>query len=240
MESFNTICPYCNHAATIKEDNFSSNSHYFEKGNKEGLLELYSEIIVCPNTECKEYILSCFVFKAKPYRDNYSNLKYSRQGGYIQQWKLKPQSAAKPFPNYIPQAIINDYEEACLIKDLSPKASATLSRRCLQGMIRDFWKEVNGTLANQIKNIETKIDPVTWNAIDAVRKIGNIGAHMEKDINLIVDVEPHEAELLISLIETLIEEWYINTHQREEKMKAITQLAQKKDIEKKQTTQNIS
>ena len=31
-----------------------------------------------------------------------------------------------------------------------------------------------------------------WQAIDAVRSIGNIGAHMEKDINLIVDVDPEE------------------------------------------------
>ena len=34
----------------------------------------------------------------------------------------------------IPQ-LMDDYEEACAIVNLSPKASATLSRRCLQGMI---------------------------------------------------------------------------------------------------------
>ncbi|WP_372445280.1 hypothetical protein [Clostridium estertheticum] len=45
------------------------------------------------------------------------------------------------------------------------------------------------------------MDPLTWEAIDAVRTIGNIGAHMEKDINQIVDVESSEAALLI---ETLI------------------------------------
>jgi len=39
------------------------------------------------------------------------------------------------------------------------------------------------------------VDPLTWEAIDAVRKLGNIGAHMEKDINVIVDVDPEEAEL---------------------------------------------
>ena len=34
----------------------------------------------------------------------------------------------------------------------------------------------------------------------AVRKVGNIGAHMEKDINVIVDVDPDEAQHLIGLI----------------------------------------
>jgi hypothetical protein len=40
-------------------------------------------------------------------------------------------------------------------------------------------------------------------AIDIVRNIGNIGAHMEADINVIVDVDPDEAQTLIELIETL-------------------------------------
>jgi hypothetical protein len=44
-----------------------------------------------------------------------------------------------PLPDYIPEQIKDDYYEACSILNLSPKASATLARRCLQGMIRDFW-----------------------------------------------------------------------------------------------------
>lgn len=227
MEPFSITCPYCNHKVLIGDSNYDSDTFFFNMENKDGELALKNEIVVCPNPTCKEYIIT-----AELYRARYQQISNRIP---IRTWRLKPESSAKPLPDYIPKAIINDYEEACLIQNLSPKASATLSRRCLQGMIRDFWKETNGTLATQIKNIETKIDSVTWQAIDAVRKIGNIGAHMEKDIDLIIEVEPHEAELLISLIETLIEEWYINRHQREEKMKAITQLAQKKDLEKKQT-----
>ena len=43
--------------------------------------------------------------------------------------------------------------------------------------------------------IEDKVDPVVWEAILDVKSIGNIGAHMEKDINLIVDVSTEEADL---------------------------------------------
>lgn len=36
-----------------------------------------------------------------------------------------------------------------------------------------------------------------------VREIGNIGAHMEADINVIIDVDPDEAQILIDLVELL-------------------------------------
>lgn len=48
------------------------------------------------------------------------------------------------------------------------------------------------------------------------RRIGNIGAHMEKDINLIIDIEPDEAQKLIKLIELLIEQWYIERHNQQQ------------------------
>ena len=96
-----------------------------------------------------------------------------------------------------------------MIVSLSPKASATLSRRCLQGMIRDFFGISLPTLKAEIDAINNKVDPLVWQAIEAVRKVGNIGAHMEKDINVIVDVEPNEAELLVGLIEFLIKDWYV-------------------------------
>lgn len=88
-------------------------------------------------------------------------------------------------------------------------------------MIRDFWTINKSSLFEEINALENSIDPITWKAIDSVRRIGNIGAHMEKDINLIIDVEPEEAELLIGLIETLLEEWYVHRHERERKMKEV-------------------
>jgi hypothetical protein len=69
-------------------------------------------------------------------------------------------------------------------------------------------------------------------AIDAVRSIGNIGAHMEKDINLIIDVDPGEAEVLIQLLETLFKEWYVNRNDREEQMRQIVAIAKSKSAQK--------
>ena len=61
-----------------------------------------------------------------------------------------------------------------------------------------------------------------------LRKLGNIGAHMEKDINLIVDVDPQEAELLIGLIETLLKEWYVVREERRARMGALVAAASSK------------
>jgi len=151
-----------------------------------------------------------------------------RREKVLNTWSLRPQSKVKAFPSYVPKAIVEDYTEACLIRDLSPKASATLARRCLQGIIRDFWGVKPGRLVDEIAAIQGKVDPLTWSAIETVRQVGNIGAHMEKDINLIVDVEVNEAELLIGLIAALITDWYIARANKEAHLQAIVQLGQAK------------
>ena len=152
-------------------------------------------------------------------------------------WRLRPESSAKPQPDYIPPQIVEDYYEACRIRDLSPKASATLSRRCLQGMIRHFWDvKDKKNLYEEIEAIKEKADTATWEAIDTVRGVGNIGAHMEKDVDLIVSVEPGEAQLLLELIETLFDEWYVAKHDREQRMGAIKRLGEEKRAAKCQNT----
>lgn len=148
---------------------------------------------------------------------------------------LFPISTAKQFPDYIPQAIRSDYEEACSIVNLSPKASATLSRRCLQGMIRDFFQISKGSLFEEINAIKDKIPAEQWAVLDGLRRIGNIGAHMEKDINLIVDIEPDEAQKLIKLIELLLQQWYIERHNQQELFADIIGIDQAKQQERKKT-----
>jgi hypothetical protein len=194
---FRWKCPFCNQNAIVTDENYSSDTHYFNEGNRQGELAIVTKVIV---------------LKEQP----------------LYQWRLRPQSSARPFPDYIPEAIRNDYAEACAIRHLSPKASATLSRRCLQGMIRDFWDIRKSRLIDEMSELQGRVDATTWQAIDSVRSLGNIGAHMEKDINLIVDVEPQEAKLLTGLIEILLEDWYIARHERDEHLKAIVAVAASK------------
>lgn len=223
--AFNWTCPYCNTKTTINSDSYKESSNTMTIDNSEGYRKLTSLWIVCPNDECKRITLANIL------SEYYFDTSYSewKTGDTIKHWRLLPDSYAKVFPEYIPVQLRTDYEEASAIIELSPKASATLSRRCLQGIIRDFWKVKKGRLVDEINAIEDKVDPLTWKSIDAIRKVGNIGAHMEKDINLIIDVEPKEANLLIQLIELLFEEWYIHRYEREQKLKTITEIADKKE-----------
>lgn len=128
---------------------------------------------------------------------------------------LHPQSLAKIFPDYIPETVRNDYEEACAIVNLSPKASATLSRRCLQGMIRDFWGISKSRLVDEINALESLVPAAQWKVLNSLRRIGNIGAHPEADANLIIDIEPKDAQKMIAVIELLMKQWYIERHEEE-------------------------
>jgi len=224
---FPWTCPYCNRDATITEPNFSSKDHFFDNNNKDGQLCIRTTVTVCPNKACKEYAISAFLSSAYTTRSG----AWDVQGKPLLYWNLKPRSQARVFPSYIPRAILDDYQEACLIRDLSPKASATLSRRCLQGIIRDFHKIKKKRLVDEIEALNEKIDPLTWQAIDAVRHVGNIGAHMGKDINLVIDVDPQEAAALIGLIEMLLKDWYIARHDKEKQLEEIVNISKaKKEI----------
>jgi hypothetical protein len=225
--SFYWSCPYCNRDTTIT-DSFSTDFFVLKLKNAEGFRRFNTTLIVCPNAKCLCYTLAITKHELVP---SAAGDRFSQT--VLESWSLIPPSSAKVFPDYVPQPIRDDYVEACKIRDLSPKASATLSRRCLQGMIRDFWEIKKARLKDEVDALEEKIDPLTWAAVDGVRKIGNIGAHMEKDINLIVDVEPKEAQLLIELIELLVKDWYETKHQREERLKSIAAVSAEKEAAKK-------
>ena len=80
-------------------------------------------------------------------------------------------------------------------------------------------------LYKEIQALKGKVDEVTWQAIDALREIGNIGAHPEQNPDVIIEVEREGAKQLIQFIERLIEEWYVLRHQKEALPNAIIELA---------------
>lgn len=217
----NYTCPYCSHHSTIGDSDTDGNWLRLDtEVSNLGRIGLRYNAIVCPNTDCKSLKLSLYLKKAADYGSEGSKI--------IHFWQLLPESEAKVMPDYLPQPICEDYYEACKIKLLSPKASATLSRRCLQGMIRDFHGVSLKTLFDEISALESIVPLDVWESIDAVRKIGNIGAHMGSDINVIVDVEPEEAQLLISLIEQLVDDWYVVREDRKIRAEKIKALAESK------------
>jgi hypothetical protein len=112
-------------------------------------------------------------------------------------------------------------------------------------MIRDFCKITKSRLVDEIDELRAQVHagkgPLgvqmdTVDAIDDVRKIGNIGAHMEADVNVIIDVDSDEAQLLIELTETLFDEWYVAAEAREAHLSHLKSIvASKAQLKKGQT-----
>ncbi|MGO8172720.1 DUF4145 domain-containing protein [Rhizobium ruizarguesonis] len=230
------LCPFCNHHQLVTRDNRDSTFSKFDIGESMyGETGLFYSAIRCVNSDCNEVEISAQFVKAQHRPNGRWAIAES-----IQRWQLRPSGFSKVQPTYIPAALREDYFEACSIRDTSPKAAATLARRCLQGMIRDFCGISKGRLVDEIKELEQSleagtaprgVEPETVEAIDAVRDIGNIGAHMEKDINFIIDVDPGEAQALIELIEMLFDEWYVARYKREQRLAAVKAIANEKKTE---------
>jgi hypothetical protein len=243
MAKYNWVCKYCNMPQVATDSNTYSNQCLIKVGfNKHGNIGFKIQATACQNQDCREVDLRFQYIEIDEYFSAHvASEKTLRVKQIIQEYQLRPESTAKPQPDYIPKPILADYYEACRIVDLSPKASATLSRRCLQGMIRDFCKISKPTLNQEITALSDLLEKgqapsgVTQEMIDAidhVRQIGNIGAHMEKDINLILDIEPDEAQTLIALIEMLFDDWYKAREQRNNRLSRLKEITEEKSQKK--------
>ena len=121
---------------------------------------------------------------------------------------LFPKHPFKQLPAGVPEKVAADFREANDTLPLSPKASAALSRRCLQKLIRETEGIVENTLFAEVgKLLKTNKLPKTLaDDLDAIRVVGNFAAHPIKDVNTgeIVEVEPGEAEWTLNVLEDLL------------------------------------
>lgn len=155
----------------------------------------------CP--ECGRLILAI-----EPY-------KFAEDSGWTESgeefvlWPL--QSARPPVPKEVPEHIADSYREAALVLNLSPKASAALSRRCLQAVLREAGNADQHNLSQQIDAVMPTLPTYIAESIDHIRHIGNFAAHPIKDeaSGQIVDVEPGEAEWNLDVLDMLFDHYYV-------------------------------
>ncbi len=213
-------CPFCKRQQAFSLDNSckTRNAYATRWVHRESIR--HSDInvyhIMCNNKKCNQITVVAV------------------DSDVTKQWDLIPENVYREFPDYIPVQIRNDYTEACMIIDKSPKAAATLLRRCLQGMIHDFWEIKEKNLNAEITSLKDKVSSTQWKALDGLRKLGNIGAHMEEDVNLIIDINPEEAIKLKKVIELLLEKWYITRYEEEQLFKEVTDISDEKEKERQQ------
>jgi len=122
-------------------------------------------------------------------------------------------SSRPPCPQEVPENIASDYRESCLVFPFSAKASAALSRRCLQNLLRDAAKVKPNDLSKEIQEVidSGKLPTQLSDSIDAIRNIGNFAAHpvKSKSTGEIVDVELEEAEWNLDVLESLFDFYYV-------------------------------
>lgn len=151
--------------------------------------------------------------------------KFSGIASYV--WNfVRPKAISRsPLPPEIPEKFAEDYKEACLVFSDSSKASAALSRRCLQYLLREKAKTTAKDLSEQIQEVlDLKFLPTYLaGGLDAVRNIGNFAAHpiKSKSTGEIVDVEPGEAEWNLDVLEGLFDFYFVQEEKLRQKREAL-------------------
>ncbi len=188
-------CPHC--LKEIHEDFDGSLLDIDSEGN------WYATSMICPNSDCNKIIIKIFCTNVILNETHYAFERIV--------WPMT--SSRQPVPSSVELIFANDYKEACLILDLSPKASAALSRRCLQNILREKAGIKNGNLADEIQQVidSQKLPSYLSDNIDSVRNVGNFAAHPMKSTSTgeIIDVEPEEAEWLLDVIEQLFDFYFV-------------------------------
>lgn len=182
-------CPHC----TIHFADNSDKSHLYRHGH-----QLAWDYITCQCPEC----------------DNLTIYLEDPQG---KSRLVFPMGANRgPVPPHVPTNVAEDYVEACNVLPISAKASAALSRRCLQNVLRSHGYRARD-LATEIDLLLSETDaskaiPQTLRVtIDGVRNFGNFSAHPITDVTglQIIDVEPHEAEWCLEILEEAFQHFYV-------------------------------
>ena len=124
-----------------------------------------------------------------------------------------PASRTRPIPGEVVGPYREDFAEACKVLGDSPNASAALSRRLMQAILRDKAGTTKKDLFDQIEEVVASGHVPTHisEALHAVRNIGNFAAHPMKSTatGVIVDVEPGEAEWNLDVIEMLFDFYFV-------------------------------
>jgi hypothetical protein len=194
------ICPYCSIGYHDKIEETLNLKTSSEDGKSRTI-----EVRTCPECGRMNLTLKSWVY-------------YNRAPICDMTFLMYPPTSTNnrpPCPPEVPESFSQDYNEACACLDLanSPKASAALSRRCLQNLLREVAKVKHSNLSNEIDEIikRNELPSDLADLIDAIRGVGNFAAHPIKSENTgeIIPVEVGEAELSLSILEALFDFYFV-------------------------------
>tara|TARA_R100001224_G_scaffold90803_1_gene59988 strand:- start:227 stop:877 length:651 start_codon:yes stop_codon:yes gene_type:complete len=123
-----------------------------------------------------------------------------------------PNSTHQELPVDVPEHFRTDFSEASQVLDISPKASAALSRRLLEGILIENGAPSNKNLFQQIDDaISDGMPSYIAEQLDYIRQIGKFAAHSKSNraSGEVIDVDYEEAEAVLSIIDLLCDHYYV-------------------------------
>ena len=177
--------------------------------------------VECTNTDCERKIISLFTGEMP---HEVLGTRHPRRPTRTNTTLIHPKVPNRqPIPPEVPPEFTEDYREACLILAESPKASAALSRRCLQLILHEKAGVNENNLKREIdKVISTgNLTAEIADSLHTLREIGNFAAHPEhhQGTGEIVPVEPGEAEWCLEVIEMLFDFYFVRPANIEKRRK---------------------
>jgi len=216
-------CPYCltsyhpqfNHADVTPHGNPDNRNYIF-----------YQQ---CP--DCKQLIL---YLKLNSNNNELQNWYKKRDETTLEQLGANliypKKKKSKPLSNDIPQEYRTDYQEVESVLEVSPNASAALSRRCLQRLLVEKANVTKKDLYDQIQEVldSNQLPSHLEEEIDAIRNIGNFAAHPIKSTNsgTIVEVENGEAEWTLEVLEGLFDFYFVSPEKSKQRKNALNKKLQ--------------
>jgi len=129
-------------------------------------------------------------------------------------FQVKPIGSARAsLPKEIPEKYAKYFKQSASVLPISPEASAALSRRCLQHLLREEAQVNPSNLSDEIQEVinSGNLPSSLSDSIDAIRNVGNFASHPIKSTNSgeVVDVEPGEAEWTLDVLEELFDHYLV-------------------------------
>jgi hypothetical protein len=228
-------CAFCNSITNNPERHSTAadTSHREAKISR----QVFVTTTICGNVKCRKATIIAYEGEYKHIKGNYGSFNWI--GEPPKEWRLQPEVTMPELPSYIKEDLRKNFEEAHKILLHSSNASAVHARRCLQYILNDYFSvelsnlRERASLKEEIDAVRSnsRITPPLWAALDAVRIMGNVGAH--PDVNVMVDVNPEEVNKMLEVIHMLIEATYVLDFNQAEKLAHVVALgaAKKAQVE---------
>ena len=215
-----TMCPNCR--IRLDPESFCEQENVIQKFDDSGLEVPTLHVVwmfFCPDCG-QELVAVCSGLGARTSGGGYS--WHHGAAGYSTSI-VHPPPQLPAVPGEIPAKYREDYREALAVVDLSPKASAALSRRILEAVLKDEYDRDENSLYHQIDEVlnaeDINIPSSLLESIDVIRNTGNFAAHVQEDTDSgeLLDVTAEEAEMTLEILTDLLDHTFVKPARRRDR-----------------------